>query len=191
MTQKNGSPARPLEQFREYLHLLARLQLDPRLRGKLDSSDVVQQTLLKAHQRREQFRGQTDAERAAWLRQILAHVLADALRAYGADARDVARERSLEAALEDSSARLEACLADRGLSPGQQSDRNEQLLRLAEVLAQLPPDQRLAVELKHLHGCTIAAIAEQMGRTKPSVVGLLFRGMNRLRELLTEGESRS
>jgi RNA polymerase sigma-70 factor (ECF subfamily) len=188
MVQERGIPARPLEQYRAYLLLLARLQLDPRLRGKLDSSDVVQQTLLKAHERRDQCRGVTDAERAAWLRQILANVLADAVRAYGAAARDVGRERSLEAALEDSSARLEAWLADGQPSPGQDADRHEQLLRLAEALAQLPPDQRQALELKHLQGCTIDAVARQMERSKASVVGLLFRGVRKLRELLAERE---
>src|SRR5918911_3955623 len=93
-----------LEKFREYLRVLARLQLDPRLQGKLDPSDLVQEALLKAHQRREQFRGHTDAEMGAWLRQILANTLTDAVRRFAGEGRDVGRERSLEEALEQSSA---------------------------------------------------------------------------------------
>ena len=71
-----------LERFRHYLLLLARLQLGRQAQGKLEPSDVVQQTLLEAHRKREQFRGTTDAERAAWLRQMLAFNLADALRTW-------------------------------------------------------------------------------------------------------------
>ena len=105
MTPLAEAHGRLLEKFREYLRLLARLQLDPRLRGKLDPSDVVQQTLLEAYEKREQFRGSTEAEWLAWLRQALAHNLADALRAFGQALRDVARERSLEAAVEASTRR--------------------------------------------------------------------------------------
>src|SRR5262245_58232601 len=76
-----------LERYRAYLALLARLHLDERVRGKLDPSDVVQQTLLKAHQARGQFRGATDAEQAAWLRRILARTLTDATRALARDKR--------------------------------------------------------------------------------------------------------
>jgi RNA polymerase sigma-70 factor, ECF subfamily len=85
---------RLLERFRDYLHLLARLQLGPKLQGKFDASDVVQQTLLEAYVKRDQFRG-SDAERPAWLRQILAHNLADALRAFGQAKRDAGREGML------------------------------------------------------------------------------------------------
>jgi RNA polymerase sigma-70 factor (ECF subfamily) len=101
---------RALEGHRDYLHLIARLHLPPRLRGKLDASDVVQQTLLRAHRHRDQFRGRGDAELAAWLRRILASTLADAARQYGAGKRDLALEQSLEAAFHDSSERLETLL---------------------------------------------------------------------------------
>ena len=183
--QAKGSE-RPLEVYREYLRLLARLQLDPRLRGKLDPSDVVQEALLKAYEKRDQFRGQTEAERVAWLRSILANTLVDAARKYGAQGRDVAAERSLEAALHESSARLEQMLATDASSPVQHAEREEELLRLADGLAQLSEDQRTALELKHLSGYTVEAIAQQMGRSKTAIGGLLRRGVKRLRELLHE-----
>lgn len=184
MDDRSGSPQRPLESYRDYLRLLARLQLDPRLRGKLDPSDVVQQTLIKAHQNAGQFRGQTEAEQAAWLRRILANTLADAGRKFRFE---TARGQSLEQALHESSARLEAWLESSGESPSERADRQEQLLRLAQALSQLPDDQRQVIEMHHLQGSLLADIACIMGRTEPAVAGLLRRGRKKLRELL-EGE---
>jgi RNA polymerase sigma-70 factor (ECF subfamily) len=175
-----------LERCREYLRMLARLQLSPRLHGKLDASDVVQQTLLSAHAHRDQFRGRSEAELLAWLRQILANHLAGAVRQFGAGLRDIGRERSLEANLEDSAARLDAWLAADQSSPSQRVMREELHLRLADSLGKLPEDQRLAIELHHLKGRTVAEAAEQMGRSKTAVVGLLFRGLKKLRQLLQE-----
>jgi len=177
-----------LERYREYLHLLARLQLDPRLQSKLSSSDLVQQTLLRAHQNIEQFRGQTEEELAGWLRAILAHTVANELCRFRQAKRDVALERSLEVALEESSSRLEAWLEADQSSPSEQAIHHEQLLHLAEALARLPDDQREAVELHHLKGASVAAIAEQTGRTRPSVAGLIRRGLQRLRELLQDSQ---
>jgi RNA polymerase sigma-70 factor (ECF subfamily) len=177
---------RELRRFREYLVLLARLQLDPRLQGKVDLSGVVQQTLLEAHQAAEQLRGRSEEEKAAWLRKALAHNLADEIRKLGAVKRDVGRERSLEEALAESSARLDAWLAVEQGSPSQQAERQEEALRLAAALARLPDNQRRAVELRHLKGLPLVEVAGEMGCSKSAVVGLLHRGVRKLRELLQE-----
>jgi RNA polymerase sigma-70 factor (ECF subfamily) len=175
----------PLERYRNYLLLLARIQLDRGLQGMLDPSDLVQQTLLKAHQNRGQFRGHTEAELAAWLRAILARHLTDVARKFGA--RLGGRERSLEAALEQSSARLEGWLAAGGSSASGRAERQEQLLRMAEGLAGLPDDQRVALELHHLRGLPVAAVAREMGRSTAAVGSLLYRGLKALREFLDDG----
>lgn len=117
-----------LDRFRSYLLLVARIGWRPRLAGKLDPSDVVQQTLLQAWQGLPAYRGTSDGELAAWLRQILTRNLANVARDYGRDKRDVSREQSLDAAVADSSARLEAWLDGQQSSPSQQAERNEQLL---------------------------------------------------------------
>jgi RNA polymerase sigma-70 factor (ECF subfamily) len=181
---------RPLEGYRDYLRLLARLQLGPRLQAKLDASDVVQQAILQAHTSRGQFRGATEAEWLAWLRAILANALAAAARHFGTQARELGRERSLEAELDRSSARLEGLLVTDHTSPSQRAARSEELLRLAGALAQLPEDQRGVVELHHLMGLPVAEVARQMGRTRPAVVGLLFRALKKLRALLVVPEER-
>lgn len=177
-----------VEAFREYLLLLARLQLGGRAQGKLDASDVVQQTLLDAHRQRQQFRGHSAAEMAAWLRRILACNLADAFRALGREKRDVARERSLEATLDESSARLEGWLIAEQSSPSQKAERAEELVRLAAALATLPEAQREALVLHYWQGKTLAATATELGRSPAAVAGLLQRGLKALRALLTEPE---
>jgi RNA polymerase sigma-70 factor, ECF subfamily len=177
-----------LDRYRDYLRLLARLQLDPRLCARLDASDVVQQTFLQAHQSLAEFSGRTEAELAAWLRQILARTLAHAVRDHGRDRRDVSRERSLEAAVEASSLQLNDWLAAQQPSPSQQAQRNEQLLRLAGVLDQLPQAQREAVVLHYWQGWTTAEIGQHLSRTPAAVAGLLKRALKALRRHLLDPE---
>jgi RNA polymerase sigma-70 factor (ECF subfamily) len=180
--------ATALDQFRDYLRLLARLQIDARLRGKLDPSDLVQQTLLKAHQARGQFRGSSAAEQAAWLRQILARTLANAIRDFTRAKRDVTLERSLQASLEESSARLEAWLVADQATPSEVAERNEQLLNLAQAMADLPEAMREVLLLKHCHGWSVAEIGDHLGRSRASVASLLRRGLKHLRDHLHDGD---
>ena len=183
-------PSEPdFEPFRDYLRMLARAQLDTRLAAKLDPSDIVQQTLLCACAERDRFERRSDAETAAWLRRILAHQLANAVRDLGRGRRDARREQSLEAALDASSARLEAMLAAEISSPSQRADRNEQLLRLAGALAKLPPAQCEAITLHYLQGRNLAETAAHLDRTPAAVMGLLHRGLKGLRNLLQDLES--
>ena len=72
-------------------------------------------------------------------------------------------------------------------SPAAQAERNEQLLRLAEALARLPEDQRRAVELKHLRGCSLEEVGRELGRSPEAAAGLLRRGLDKLRGWLAEG----
>jgi RNA polymerase sigma-70 factor (ECF subfamily) len=174
------------ERFRSYLRMLAELELGHDGWAKIDPSDIVQQTLLEAHRDRDQFRGRSEAEMAAWLRRLLACNLADAVRLLRRAKRDAARDRSLEAAIEASSARLEAWLAADQSSPSERAERNEAILRLVDALARLPEANRQALVMRHCHGLSLAEISNRLGRTPAAVAGLLKRGLAELRTLLPE-----
>jgi RNA polymerase sigma-70 factor (ECF subfamily) len=178
-------PAR-LESYRAYLGLLARLQVNRALRGRVDVSGVVQQTLWEAYQRFESTMSVSEAELSAVLRQMLANNLVDEARKAYAGKRDARRQRSLEEELQASSDRLEALLAAQETGVSERISRQEELLRVADALAGLPEAQRQAVELHYLQGLPLADVAEQVGRSKPSVAGLLQRGLAALRSRLSE-----
>jgi RNA polymerase sigma-70 factor, ECF subfamily len=177
----------PFDRYRSYLLFLARLQLDSRAQSKLDPSDVVQQTLLEAHVKQHQFQGNDEAL-AAWLRRALANNLRDALRAFRRDKRDMAREQSLEAGIEESSTRLARWLAADQSSPSHLASRKEDLLRMADALLLLPEAQRETIVLHHLQGWSLSEVAGQLQRSEPAVAGLLHRGLKQLRTLMQDSE---
>lgn len=178
---KNGCD---LERYRPFLSLLVRLDLDPRLQGKVDLSGVVQQTLLEGHQGIQDFRGQGEDGLLIWLRQILSRNLLDEVRRLRRIKVDVALDRSLE----ELSSVVESRLVAEQTSPSQQIIRHEELLRLAAAISRLPGDQQTALIRHHLQGATLATVASEMGRSKTAVAGLLHRGMTKLRDLLANGD---
>ena len=179
---------RLLEQSRNYLKLLARLQIDRQLQGKADASDVVQETFMEAVNDFAAFRGSSEGEWLAWLRRILACNLANLVRHYrGTRRRDIRLERALAAELDQSSEGLDrALVAHQQASPWEQAARREQSVVLADLLEQLPPDYRDAIVLRQLEGHSFPEVARRMGRTLDSVKKLWVRGLSRLRDTLGE-----
>jgi RNA polymerase sigma-70 factor (ECF subfamily) len=179
---------RLLESYRNYLRLLARLEIGRRLQGKVDASDVVQETFLDAHRYFATFRGQAEAQLVHWLREILAGTLANVYRRYlGTQARDVRLECALAADLDQSSHALAQLLVDPHSSPSQQAVRGEQTLLIADALARLPEDYQTVIVLRHLEGLTFAEVARRLGRSVDSVEKLWLRGLTRLRREFAEG----
>ncbi|MCM2371886.1 sigma-70 family RNA polymerase sigma factor [Rhodopirellula sp. ICT_H3.1] len=166
------------------MRFLARVQMRDELRKKFDPSDIVQQSMLQAYQAFSDFRGSSEAELVAWLRTILARTISHAIRDAHADKRDVGRERSIHAAMDASSLRLETFLAAEQSSPSQNAQRREQAVVVAEAVETLSEGQREVILLRYWHGKTITEIAEETGRTVSAVAGLAFRGLKSLQEKL-------
>jgi RNA polymerase sigma-70 factor (ECF subfamily) len=176
---------RLLELYRQYLAFLARLEIGRRLQGKIDPSDAVQDAFLGAHRDFAQFRGTTEKEFTAWLRQVLASVLANLVRHYqGTKRRDVRLERQLEMELEESSHALSQRLIDAGSSPSQQVVEREQAVLLADALGRLREDHRELLILRHLEGLPFPEVAQRMGRSLDSVKKQWPRALAALRRSL-------
>jgi RNA polymerase sigma-70 factor (ECF subfamily) len=187
LARRHDSAARGqlLELYRNYLTLLARVQISRRLRGKVEPADLVQEAFLEAHRDFDHFRGTTEAALVAWLRQILARTLTDVVRRYfGAQQRNVRLERQLADELDQSSRALDMGLLAKQSTPSQHAVRREQAVLLADALRQLPTDYAEAVVLRHMEGLSFPEIALRMGRSQDSVEKLWMRGIARLRRLV-------
>jgi len=188
--RREGGPAlgELLELYRHYLYLLALAQIGWRLQSRLDASDVVQETFLAAHRDFARFRGMTEAELVAWLRQVLAARLADQVRRHlRARRRDARLERRLADELDRSSQALERQLAARQSTPSNQAARRERAVLLAGALQALPADYQEVIVLRHLEGLSFAEVAGRMGRSVDSVEKLWVRALARLRRALGDG----
>jgi RNA polymerase sigma-70 factor (ECF subfamily) len=122
--------------------LLADLRLGREEGGRLDPSDIVQQTLLDTHRGRHEFRGWTEAETASWLRRPLACNLAEAVRPLGRANLDPGRDRLLETPLQAYSTQSEYRLAAEQSSPSERAERNEAAIHLVDALAGMPEANR-------------------------------------------------
>ena len=180
---------RLLENYRRYLSLLARVQVGQRLQGKVDASDIVQETFLDAHRNFPRFRGTSEAQFICWLRQILAAKLATMLRHYlGTQGRDVRLEREIENALDQSSVMLDRGLVAVQSSPSHQAAKREQAVILSDALDELPEDYREVLVLRHLEGLTFPEVAKRMGRSLDSVDKLWLRALAKLKQIMGASE---
>jgi RNA polymerase sigma-70 factor, ECF subfamily len=171
-----------LELYRNYLELLARLQIGRRLQGKVDASDLVQETFLEAYAAFAQFRGTTEEELMSWLRHSLASNIASVGRRYwGTQRRDLRLERELANELDESSRVLDQGLMAKGSSPSHQAARKEQGVLLADAMRQLPEHYREVIILRQLEGLSFPQVAKRLGRTVDGTKKLWIRALARLR----------
>src|SRR5262245_23742801 len=181
-----------LELYRNYLALLARTQIDLHVQGRVDASDLVQETFLDACRDFRQFRGTSEAEWVAWLRQVLIYNLARVVQTQvvaqkRSTRREVSLERHLEA-LDRSSGRVEAALVGRHSSPSGPARRRERAALVADHLARLAADHREVIVLRNLEGLPFAEVARRMGRSAGAVRVLWVRAVDQLRQLLEAEE---
>jgi RNA polymerase sigma-70 factor (ECF subfamily) len=177
-----------LELYRNYLHVLARTLISQALQVRLDASDLVQETYLKAHREFAQFLGGGERELIGWLRQILVHTLANQAKHHRARGRDLRRQESLEAALDRSSLAVEAALAaPSAASPSARAVRREEVVLLADALERLPADYRDVFILRNVEQVPVEQVAARMGRSVNAVRKLWTRAMLALRREL-EGD---
>lgn len=174
-----------LVRYEAWLRLLARQEIDSRFAGKFDSSDAVQQTLVAAWQNWDRFRGSSEAQRMAWLRQILAHQLANLARHYaGTQSRAVDREQAIEQSLLESTSRLGSLLPARVDSPSAAAIENERRLQVADAIESLPEDYRKVILLRNVQELSYEEIANQLGRSEGAVRMLWVRALTALRDQL-------
>jgi len=174
--------------YTNYLTVLARVEIGQRLQGKLDAVDLVQDVFLEAHRHFSVFRGTSELEFTAWLRQILAGVLANTLRRYfGTEARDPRLEKELWAGINKSSCVLAGQLVAPGASPSNAASQREQGVLLANALVQLPDDYHEVIVLRHIEALPFAEVAKRMGRSVGSVEKLWMRSLAKLREAMGDG----
>lgn len=170
-----------LAAHRNYLRLIARTAIGGALRAKADASDIVQETLLRAHAAFDGFRGGTAAEFLAWLRRILARQIADAARRYvDNEGRRIARERPLDEAVDRSSRAFDDLLAATGTSPSAGAAEAERALLLADALARLPADSRDVIVFRSLEELEWSEVGARMGRTPDAVRMLWVRALRAL-----------
>lgn len=175
-----------LEQYRSDLLVLAQGQIPRELRHRMDASDVVQETLMEAYQKRDQFRGDKERELGGWLRTMLNYNLIDAIRSVKRGKRDPRREMAQP--LENSALRLADLFVADDTSPSQGLDRSERAARVAAAIQKLPEMQRKAIVMRYCDGESLAAIAESVEKTPVAAAGLVKRGLAGLRKLLVESQ---
>ena len=176
-----------LETHRKRLRRMVRLRLDPRLQGRVDPSDVLQEAFLQAAQRLAQYLREPKMPFFLWLRFLTGQKLLELRRQHlGTEARDAGREVSLYhgAMPEASSACLAAQLMGKVTGPLQAAIRAEMKLRLQEALNSMDPMDREVLALRHFEQLNNVETAKVLGITPSGASSRYLRALKRLKDIM-------
>jgi RNA polymerase sigma-70 factor (ECF subfamily) len=175
-----------LQLYRNYLTILATTQINRKLRTRVSPSDIVQEAMLMAHRDFDQYRGRTEREFLAWLRQILIHTLHRVVDTHvRAKKRTVRCEISLEAIgerFDRSAANFLSALVDPGPSPSAPARGRETVVALADQLAKLPAHYRDVLVLRNLQGLPFEEVAQRLDKNVGAVRMMWLRAMERFKQ---------
>jgi RNA polymerase sigma-70 factor, ECF subfamily len=172
---------------RERLRRMVELRLDPRLRARLDASDVVQDAFLDVARDLDAYLADPKLPTLLWLRLHVGRRLKMLHRQHlGAQMRDAGREISIYhgALPEASSAALASMLLGRTTSPTQAALRAERMLRVQEALNSLDPIDREVLALRHFEQLGRAETAQVLEISQDAAAKRYFRAVKRLKEVL-------
>ncbi len=174
---------------RSYLAIVARSQVETWLKAKVDTSDVIQETMLEAFRDFEHFGGSSEQEWLAWLKRILAHNVADFVRRYrGTAKRQTRREVPIRSPQDSTHAFGVAEPAAPCPTPSQEFLQIDNELRVTAALAQLPANYQEVIVLRNLQRLSFNEVAERMERSRPAVQMLWMRAIKKLQEAMEAGE---
>lgn len=183
--KETQDPGGLLDIYRSYLVMLARCQVNDKLRLKTDPSDLAQEVLLHAANGFAKFQGTTQEEFTAWLRSILSRVLANNWRHYATtQRRDIRLERRLLSEVSDSALRLGQAVASDLPSPSDVAIQRENAVLIADALERLPDEYRQVILLRQVEQLPFSDVAKRMGKTVDSVRNLWPRALAKLKRQL-------
>ena len=176
-----------LERYRGRLRRMVALRLDPRLQGRVDASDVIQEGYLDAMTRLEEFARDPRVPFYIWLRFLVGQRVQEQHRRHlGSPGRDVGREISIyRGAMPGASTGvLAARLLGKLTSPSQAAQRAERKVRLQEALNRMDPLDREMLVLRHYEQMTNGDAAAALGLDKSAASKRYTRALIRLKEIL-------
>ncbi len=184
--------------YRNYLRMLARTGLGPRLRERVELSDVVQETLIEVVRQFPAFTGQDEVALVGWLRRLIAQKLADLGRFHSRVKRGGGEvQLPLDVPLNPGeppaqggadafgrSSRLAELLTISQTSPSEAASQREATVLLADALTKLPPEQAEILWLYHVDGLSFETIGQRLGISRKVARGLWAKGLASLRRSL-------
>jgi RNA polymerase sigma-70 factor (ECF subfamily) len=175
------------DQYRDRLRHMVELRLDPRLRARLDASDVIQEAFLDVARDLDSYLADPKLSPLLWLRLHVGRRMTMLHRQHlGTRMRDAGLEISLyQGALpQASSAALASMILGRHTSPTQAAQRAERMLRVQEALNSLDPIDREILALRHFEELGRADAAQVLGITQEAGAKRYFRALKRLKDVL-------
>lgn len=142
-----------LHRHRDRLRTLIDLRLEPRVRARIDASDVIQETFVEATRRAAEFGERQEVPFYIWLRFLAVQRLAQLHRHHlGTQKRDARRETRGWSGPEASSIALGQSLAAAGPTPSERLMAEEERTRVLATLETLKPEDREILALRHVEG---------------------------------------